>query len=112
MANSSDRRLRVLTSALPSSPQSPGPPQPNGYGPGLDGNRHEPCAPRPLPAPLGDGGRGTAARVLLRARRRIVGRGGQVGASLPRASPGSHWVRFVRAKGRCQVCGRPHVALS
>ena len=19
----------------------------------------------------------------------------------------SHWVRFVRAKGRCQVCGRP-----
>ena len=20
----------------------------------------------------------------------------------------SHWVRFVRAKGRCQVCGRPH----
>ena len=73
MANSSDRRLRVLTSALPSSPQSPGPPQPNGHGPGLDGNRHEPCAP--LPAPLGDGGRGTAARVLLRARRRIVSRG-------------------------------------
>ena len=20
----------------------------------------------------------------------------------------SHWVRFVRAGGRCQVCGRPH----
>ena len=20
----------------------------------------------------------------------------------------SHWVRFVRAKGRCRVCGRPH----
>ena len=20
----------------------------------------------------------------------------------------SHWVRFVRAKGRCQACGRPH----
>ena len=20
----------------------------------------------------------------------------------------SHWVRFVRAKGHCQVCGRPH----
>ena len=20
----------------------------------------------------------------------------------------SHWVRFVRAKGYCQVCGRPH----
>lgn len=20
----------------------------------------------------------------------------------------SHWVRFVRAKGRCEVCGRPH----
>ena len=20
----------------------------------------------------------------------------------------SHWVRFVRAEGRCQVCGRPH----
>ena len=20
----------------------------------------------------------------------------------------SHWVRFVRAKGRCQMCGRPH----
>src|SRR6478735_967552 len=20
----------------------------------------------------------------------------------------SHWVRFVRARGRCQVCGRPH----
>jgi len=23
----------------------------------------------------------------------------------------SHWVRFVRAKGRCQVCGRPHGAV-
>jgi hypothetical protein len=23
----------------------------------------------------------------------------------------SHWVRFVRAKGRCQVCGRPHGAM-
>ena len=23
----------------------------------------------------------------------------------------SHWVRFVRAKGRCQVCGRPHGAI-
>ena len=22
----------------------------------------------------------------------------------------SHWVRFVRANGRCQVCGRPHGA--
>ena len=22
----------------------------------------------------------------------------------------SHWVRFVRAKGCCQVCGRPHGA--
>ena len=22
----------------------------------------------------------------------------------------SHWVRFVRAKGHCQVCGRPHGA--
>src|SRR4051794_33579247 len=20
----------------------------------------------------------------------------------------NHWVRFVRAKGRCQACGRPH----
>src|SRR5829696_3657096 len=23
----------------------------------------------------------------------------------------SHWVRFVRAKGRCQGCGRPHGAM-
>ena len=23
----------------------------------------------------------------------------------------SHWVRFVRAQGRCQVCGRPHGAM-
>ena len=22
----------------------------------------------------------------------------------------SHWVRFVRDKGRCQICGRPHGA--
>ena len=24
----------------------------------------------------------------------------------------SHWVRFVRAKGRCQICGRPHGAVA